>query len=300
MYTKRTLSAEEQQRLRAILQSAAISALMDSRRWQPGELAFQGGTCLHLSYGSARFSEDLDFMVRGGLSLDGLSKEVLRRMRLPPDIPADMTVSVSTARDERNPHVFMITLGGPNVIGLAKVKIELWQTRETALSSLKLVVSTVTSPAGGQAFVPVLTLDEILAGKVYALGARDRLKARDIFDLWWLCDQKPSVLSADALCTRLDIYPDGTGDRASTAGRWIAAARKRLADLQAAKISGAVAADLRRWLPSSWLMNDKVAAGMIESAAHRLQAGIQIMSERFGQEGRPAGDQLASPQRDEG
>src|SRR5660397_11042 len=186
MATKRTLSSEEQQRLRAILQSAAISALMDSRRWQPGELAFQGGTCLHLAYGSARFSEDLDFMVRGGLSLEGLAKEVLRRIRLPPDIPADMTVVVSKGKDERNPHVFMITLGGPNVIGSAKVKIELWQTRETALNSLKLVVSTITSPAGGQAFVPVLTLDEILADKVYALGARDRLKARDVFDLWWL------------------------------------------------------------------------------------------------------------------
>jgi len=300
MATKRTLFSEEQQRLRAILQSAAISALMDSRRWQPGELAFQGGTCLHLAYGSARFSEDLDFMVRGGLSLEGLAKEVLRRIRLPPDIPADMTVVVSKGKDERNSHVFMITLGGPNVIGSAKVKIRLWQTRETALNSLKLVVSTITSPAGGQAFVPVLTLDEILADKVYALGARDRLKARDVFDLWWLCEQKPLVLNPDALCTRLDIYPDETGDRAHTAQRWITAAQKRLADLRAAQNVRAVAADLQRWLPSSWLMNDQVAIGMIESAAQKLQGGIQIMSERFGQAERMQGDQLASPQRDEG
>ncbi len=211
-----------------------------------------------------------------------------------------MTVVVSKGKDERNSHVFMITLGGPNVIGSAKVKIELRQTKETALNSLKLVVSTITSPAGGQAFVPVLTLDEILADKVYALGARSRLKAGDVFDIWWLCEQKPLVLNPDALCTRLDIYPDETGDRAHTAQRWITAAQKRLADLRAAQNVRAVAADLQRWLPSSWLMNDQVAIGMIESAAQKLQGRIQIMSERFGQAERMQGDQLASPQRDEG
>lgn len=282
MSAKRSLTAQDQQYLRAVLQSAAISALMDSRRWQPGELAFQGGTCLHLAYGSARFSEDLDFMVRGGLSLEGLSKEVLRRLRLPPDMPADMAVTVSTARDARNPHAFMLTLGGPNVIGAAKVKIELWQTPENALNALKLKVSTVTSPAGGQAFVPALTLDEILADKVYALGARDRLKARDIFDLWWLCDPKPLVLNPQALCLRLDIYPDETGDTASTAQRWIVAAQKRLDYMQADPVAGVVAADLCRWLPSSWLMNEPVAAGMIASAAQQLMAGIQVMTSRFG------------------
>ena len=37
--------------------------------------------------GSARFSEDLDFMVRDGLSLLGLSKLVQQTLRLPADLP---------------------------------------------------------------------------------------------------------------------------------------------------------------------------------------------------------------------
>jgi len=79
---KRVLTPQQLQTLRSMLQAATIAALMDSRRWEPGDLAFQGGTCLHLAHGSARFSEDLDFMVRGGLSLRGLSKEVQNKLHL--------------------------------------------------------------------------------------------------------------------------------------------------------------------------------------------------------------------------
>ena len=65
---KRTLSARDEVHLRAVLQTATLAALMDSRRWEPGDIAFQGGTSLHLAHGSARFSEDLDFRVRGSCS----------------------------------------------------------------------------------------------------------------------------------------------------------------------------------------------------------------------------------------
>ena len=287
MVKKRSLTTEDQQRFRAILQSATISALMDSRRWQPGELAFQGGTCLHLAHGSARFSEDLDFRVRGGLSLQGLSKEVQRRLQLLPGVPADMAVTVAPSKEARNPHAFMVTLGGPNVIGSAKVKIELWQTNEAALNSLKLVVRAIPSPTGNQAFVPTLTLEEIFADKVYALGARDRLKARDIFDLWWLGEQKTMAVDADTLCTRLDIYPGANMDKTQTAHKWLAAAQLRLADLRAAPTAARVAADLKRWLPSSWKMDVAVAAAMVTVSVQKLVEGIEMMTARFPQGGAP-------------
>lgn len=280
---KRSLTAEDQHHFRAILQSATLAALMDSRRWQPGELAFQGGTCLHLAHGSARFSEDLDFMVRGGLSLQGLSKEVQRRLQLLPGVPADMAVTVAPSREARNPHAFMVTLGGPHVIGSAKVKIELWQTTPAALNSLKLVVRSIRSPAGNQAFVPTLTLDEVFADKVYALGARDRLKARDIFDLWWLCEQKTMAVDADSLCTRLDIHPGANMNTAQTAHQWLAAVQLRLADLRAAPTAAAVAADLKRWLPSSWKMDAAVAATMISVSVQKLVEGVLVMTARFPQ-----------------
>lgn len=279
MCAKRVLPPDEQFRLREVLQSATLAALMDSRRWEPGDLAFQGGTCLHLAHGSARFSEDLDFMVRGGLSMDGLAKEVERRLRLPADVARDLAVSVVSSATPKNPHAFTVTLGGPDVVGSAKVKIELWQTDAKALKSLQIAVSTIRSPSGAQAFVPTISLHEVLADKVYALGARDRLKPRDVFDLWWLLTHpgKPA-LSAQSLATRLLIYP--RGNTAQTAQKWLESAAKRLVQLRQPATATAVASDLARWLPSSWGMNAAQAQAMVDAAATQLQAGIGLMQQQ--------------------
>ncbi len=276
---KRTLSAQNQQLLREILQTATLAALMDSRRWEPGDIAFQGGTSLHLAHGSVRFSEDLDFMVRGGLSLEGLSKAVQQKLRLPPDIPADLRVSVTLGKDQRNPHMFYVTLGGPQVVGSARVKVELWQAQAAALQSVQLKISTVSSPAG-QAFVPTLTLKEIFVDKVYALGARARIKPRDVFDLWWLCEKEPPLLTMQGLQTRLEIYPAASGDIIDTAQIWLANAALRLGELQADSAAAEVSSDLKRWLPSTWPMDVQAAASMLALATAQLARGMELM-QRF-------------------
>ena len=273
---KRTLSAQEQHLLRSALQSATIEALMASRRWEPGDIAFQGGTSLHLAHGSARFSEDLDFMVRGGLSLAGLSSKVLEKLTLPANMPPDLKLSVTLSKDKKNPHAFYVVLSGPDVLGSAKVKIELWQTEGTALRSLQVQVSCVSSPAG-QAFVPTLTLEEIFADKVYALGARNRIKPRDVFDLWWLVQKQLPALRLDALRTRLDIYPAPSANRGDTARQWLANARLRLADLRSSTAPDMVSADLQKWLPSSWKMDRAVAADMLRPATLQLESAVASM-----------------------
>ena len=273
---KRTLSAQEERSLRDVLQSATLSALMDSRRWEPGDIAFQGGTSLHLAHGSARFSEDLNFMVRGGLSLEGLSREVQKRLRLPPDVPSDLALSVTAIKNDRNPHSFFVTLSGPQVIGSVKVKIELWKTPDTAMRSLALKVSTVSSSAG-QSFVPTLTLTEIFADKVYALGARDRIKPRDVFDLWWLCEKESPSLSSKSLRARLQIYPGQSGEMLDTARAWIENAGHRLNELQSPTAVGKVSRDLKRWLPSSWPVDQRSSSDMLMCSMKQLELGIQMM-----------------------
>jgi len=258
---------------------ATLAALMASRRWEPGELAFQGGTCLHLAYGSARFSEDLDFMVRGGLSLKGLSREVQKRLRLPAGLAPDLAVSVTPIKDERNPHSFYVTLSGAHVIGSAKVKIELWQTPASAMQALSIKVSTIASDMG-QVFVPALSLNEIFADKVYALGGRERIKPRDVFDLWWLCEQGVASPTPELLGTRLGIYPAASGLLADAAQGWMQSAAARLTELQAAGALERVAHDLKRWLPSSWAMDAAVAAPMLACATGQLQRGLELMRKR--------------------
>lgn len=297
MASKRNLSSADQQRYRELLQAATVGALMDSRRWEPGDLAFQGGTSLHLVHGSVRFSEDLDFMVRGGLSLAGLSGEVQRRLQHLPGVPEDMSVTVTDAKDERNPHAFIVTLGGQKVIGSAKVKIELWSTSDKAMSALKVVVRPVASPAGPRVFVPVLPLDEVVADKVYALGARDRLKPRDVFDLWWLCHEHKLRVCPQALMLRLQIYPAPGGEPAQTAERWKEQARKRLADIEGSALAGAVALDLARWLPTYWGMNPSVAAQMLAVSAEQLRQGLGAMLEAYPDQPSAGQPELAPPRR---
>lgn len=287
MSRKRTLSAQDQHLLRSALQTATIEALMASRRWEPGDIAFQGGTSLHLAHGSARFSEDLDFMVRGGLSLAGLSSRVLEKLNLPASVPPDLKLSVTLGKDQKNPHSFFVVLSGPDVLGSAKVKIELWQTGDVALRSLHVQVSTITS-AAGQAFVPTLTLDEIFADKVYALGARKRIKPRDVFDLWWLAQKHLPALRPDALRTRLEIYPVPSGRIADTALRWLHSAQRRLDDLRSPNAPAIVSADLQKWLPSSWKMNTTVATDMLRPAIAHLESGLvtmQLIAQAAQQEG---------------
>ena len=274
---KRTLSSQEEAQWREVLQTATLAALMNSRRWEPGDLAFRGGTSLHLAHGSTRFSEDLDFLVRGGLSLKGLSREVHKKLALPPGVPADLSVSVSPSKDERNPHSFYVTLAGPQVLGSAKVKVELWQAPSAALSPLVLKVSTIRSSAG-QAFVPTLTLEEIFADKVYALGGRDRIKPRDVFDVWWLCEQGTPAPTTQAVCNRLAIYPASSGHMVDTAAAWLASAQLRLTELQAPDAAPLVMADLRRWLPPFWAIDLNQTQAMLGLCVQHLQAGMQAVA----------------------
>ena len=275
--SKRVLTPDEMFRLRGDLQAAALTALIDSRRWEPGDLVFQGGACLHLAHGSARFSEDLDFMIRGGLPLQGIAEQVLRRLRLPASIAQDLELTASPSRDGRNPHAFTLTLGGSRVIGSAKVKVELWQTDPLAIRAVDVAVRAILSPTGIQAFVPVETTDELLADKVYALGARSRLKPRDVFDLWWLQSlAAPPALEPDALLQRLLIYPHG--DACATAGLWLTSAAKRQGLMNDSSLAQNVALDLARWLPSSWPMSARHARPMLELAKRQLKAGVKIVS----------------------
>jgi len=202
--------------------------------------------------------------------------EVERRLRLPPGLPPGLRVGVTRARSAHNPHSFIVSLSGPDVIGSAKVKIELWQTDAQVLADIRIVVSTISMDGAATTFVPSETLEEIVADKVYAVGARKRLKARDVFDLWWLSQhaEKPA-LQASAFLARLRIYPHEEPN--DTATLWLQNSQKQLITLTLPATPADVARDLQRWLPSSWPMTPTQAGEMLAVTARQLGAGIQLM-----------------------
>lgn len=273
---KRQLTATEAFDLRQALHVATLDALMASRRWEPGDLVFQGGTSLHLAHGSPRFSEDLDFLVNSALKLDSIGKAVQARLEGTTWIPEGTRLTIGKVKDGHNPHAFVVSIGGPDVIGAVRVKVEMWQTKETALSAVKAVVAPVKlarGPAAGmQTFVPTADLPEIYADKVFALAARPYLKPRDVFDLHWLGTYSGlRECSVDDLRVRLAIYPN------ETPSAWLEKAFARRTELREA--GDAIAADLKRWLPSSWPLTRSSVKEMTETAVQAIEQGIDMMRE---------------------
>jgi predicted nucleotidyltransferase component of viral defense system len=270
------------------LQRATIAALIRSRRWAPGDLAFRGGTCLHLVHGCVRFSQDLDFLIRDGVPMDKLPEQVAARLDLGTRLPADSRVDVTGVDAGGRPHTFDVTLSVAAGVGSARVKVALWQTDAAVLRELAIVVGAVQDLSGNPTAVPAITRSEALADKVYALGARVSFKPCDIYDLWWLSGESPQTdrpeLTQAALARRLAICPTDPGaadrqaDACQTAGRWLKTAQARLAQLGQSGVAQAVATDLRRWLPSIVAMDAGRAATMLTAAGQALRQGIDFMA----------------------
>ncbi len=274
---KRTLSAAEAFDLRQALHVSVLEALLASRRWQPGELIFQGGTSLHLAHGSPRFSEDLDFLVKSTLDLRAIGASIQARLGRSPWIPKDARLTVSPSKEGRNPHAFDVSIGSASIIGSVRVRVELWQAPASALLPLAVEVRPVrllSGPAAGaQAFVPAASLREIYVDKVFALAARPYLKARDVFDLHWLAgqDNTASTLSCSPadLEVRLATYPSQTPQN------WLAQAIARRTELPLKVVS--IQRDLKRWLPSTWVLQRAQVEAMVQASVLALDGGIISM-----------------------
>lgn len=274
---KRTLSAAEAFDLRQALHVSVLEALLASRRWEPGDLIFQGGTSLHLAHGSPRFSEDLNFLVKSTLDLHAIGASIQARLGRSPWIPKDAKLTVSPAKEGRNPHVFDVSIGNASIIGSVRVRVELWRAPAPALLPLAVEVRPVrllSGPAAGaKAFVPSATLREIYVDKVFALAARPYLKARDVFDLHWLASQvnlaDTLICSPADLEVRLATYPSQTPQN------WLTQAAKRRTELPTQIAS--IQRDLARWLLSTWALQVARVEAMVQTSMLALDGGISSM-----------------------
>lgn len=223
-----------------ILHMHVLKALYEEPSAADLGLVFQGGTALHLGYGSQRLSEDLDFLVEASPDanndLAGLMHRVCEKAAhamlttLAGTTPSlRLHVSTRNARGH-NPRVFEIhwlpdDRQKPDTV----LKVEFFSVEPKVLQDYARAPRTFVSP-----LLPRLlpsgrtaTLGEIAVDKIYALASRRYLKYRDVFDLWWLAQSRewswsgvgsnslaahdamygekrpPETLAADA-CKRLD------------------------------------------------------------------------------------------------
>ena len=273
---KQTLNGARAFELKQALHIAVLEALMASRRWEPGQLVFQGGTSLHLAHGSPRFSEDLYFLVDSALDLQNVAANMQARLQGVNWLPAGTELTVSKAKDDHNPHAFTVSVSGKNVIGSVKVKVELWQTASEAMKGLQIAVAPIqiaTGPASGlRTHVPTAELSEIYADKVFAVVARKVLKPRDVFDLHWLAKSaKLSDLTSGQMNARFLTYPN------MTRSEWLSKASARIQELSGEQAHEAITNDLKRWLPSTWPISPADSAAMAQTAIAAIQNGTKLI-----------------------
>lgn len=263
---RRNLTHQELLAAAETLQVALLDGIVRARRWGKSELAFQGGTCLHLAYGSPRASEDLDFIVASDKGLEAIMQAAVVHARayvrhsVGPDASLEVKSRGDASGDDepRNPRIFTVTLKTPAYLQALKVKAEFYVTAPRLAAAYASDVraarlsqeAQMRRPIGlaiSQAIVPAGRLTEIFADKIYALAARPYLKHRDVFDLWWL-DQQGARLEGNALVRALQarcaLYPNGPQDTAVLAG----ALNARAGEIVTARHVDALALDMRRWL----------------------------------------------------
>lgn len=184
----------------------------------PG-MAFVGGTCLRLCYGSNRYSEDIDFHAGADFKpgdFDRFRSELERyifdrhgfetEVRSPKDLkgtdPANSRVSTWK--------VIIKTGGGRKDLPRQRINIDIARLPAYEASPRIIRTNYQDLPDGyGTMFVRCSSLSEILADKLVAVPARSGIKARDLWDMLWL-QQKGAVLRPDLI--RLKIVDHGISE----------------------------------------------------------------------------------------
>lgn len=184
---------EEEQAIREITQEVTLAALGRTDFFK--QAAFQGGTCLRIFYGLNRFSEDLDFILKGPnpdfelkphlltmtdeLTAYGYQIEIADRSR------TDVTVRKAFLKDDSIGKVLQLNYAG----------------RTGPRRKIRIKFEVDTNPPSGSEFEikyldfpfvsSVVAQDKpsLFAGKVHALLCRDYIKGRDWYDFLWYTSQ---------------------------------------------------------------------------------------------------------------
>lgn len=250
---RQTLPAALQQEWSTAIQFHFAQALPLVTSWTCTDVAFHGGTSLNMSWGSPRFSEDLDFLLSEEKvsELREVMNKALKRMQASmmlahPGVELSLT---EKTRPGSNLEHFQVQASHPNYLGRAMVKVEFWKVDRDYLANYESefvfpvrqgdVVTRSSSP------LPAATLAAAYADKLTAFATRPHLKWRDIFDTWWIDGQVKASISelAARFVANVSAYP--TYDSLSPAQ----ALRSFLERHNREEVIGLADPDLKRWLP---------------------------------------------------
>jgi len=148
-------------------------------------IVFQGGTALRLFYGNPRFSEDLDF-VKNTVNSSFDFAEYLKKLPfiLEPQFPFLKTITTQLQKHDENLKRGYLMTTSDEPLQRIRLHIELANV-PSHQSTLKILPYPPLQPA-----IRVETSTEIFADKLLALGCRDYIKGRDLWDVYYLKTEK--------------------------------------------------------------------------------------------------------------
>jgi predicted nucleotidyltransferase component of viral defense system len=148
---------------------------------------FQGGTAIRLVYGGTRFSEDLDFVLRSGMTIAGLSlAELLDGLPsfMRREVPFADRPSVEEQKAEPTFARYRCRVELQSPVGGLLINLEFSgvpgrSTRPQVMRSDTVDVAIIVEDES-----------EILVDKLVALALRSYVKGRDIWDTWFLTHER--------------------------------------------------------------------------------------------------------------
>jgi len=179
--------------LREYLQLLALQKIYSF----PGsdKVLFKGGTCLHLIYGTPRFSEDLDFAVESS------EKDFLEFIKLPfKELINENNCSIKEKKTIAGKS-FLLTAKTDLISGPVFIKFD-FSFREKILDPQKKIIETVY-PILFNNYLNCLSAEEIVAEKIRAILRRDQ--GRDYYDLWYLLS-RGTIIRDDFIQKKLAYY----------------------------------------------------------------------------------------------
>lgn len=182
----RPITPSEHRNIANLSHILILEGLSTKTQWSIEDLVFQGGTSLSLAWNSSRFSEDLDFISRNDINLSVEIEKVREFVqdKLSEEYPGVLVDIKERESGQNNNFTFGVSL--PNVLGKVKVKTEFWKVDPDLIKSYDGSIKEISHKGNIKAEIPTASLEQIFADKIVALGARPRLKWRDIFDVWYL------------------------------------------------------------------------------------------------------------------
>lgn len=243
-------TVEQDNVLQEIMQHFVLAGLARSGFFSAA--AFHGGTCLRILYGTSRFSEDLDFLLRAPDSsfawsrhLDQVREDCLAqgiRLEVQDRSAADATVRKAFLKTDSIGQVLDLELPFPRQRSRKiRIKLEV-DTNPPAGSAFEThyITFPVTSAISTQ------TLASGFALKSHALLCREYAKGRDWHDFLWYVSRK-AVPEFGLLANALDQQGPWAGAKVHVTAEWyLAAMRKRIGELDWATARS----DVERFLPA--------------------------------------------------